>query len=131
MCERKAVAAKLQAHTGNWSNAWQILRRLHAYELTPDVGMDYDVIARLAAVETALVECAQRGAGEIVVGDGVPDHVLDRINPIEGVRFVRASELATPGVRRAYCGVGEPDPAIAVDLACDIVPVMDRFPVFA
>jgi len=131
VCERKAVAAKLQAHTGNWSNAWQILRRLHAYELTPDVGMDYDVIARLAAVETALVECAQRGAGEIVVGDGVPDHVLDRINPIEGVRFVRASEPATPGVRRAYCGVGEPDPAIAVDLACDIVPVMDRFPVFA
>jgi len=127
----QAVAAKLQAHTGNWSNAWQILRRLHAYELTPDVGMDYDVIARLAAVETALVECAQRGAGEIVVGDGVPDHVLDRINPIEGVRFVRASEPATPGVRRAYCGVGEPDPAIAVDLACDIVPVMDRFPVFA
>jgi hypothetical protein len=130
VCERMAVAARLQAHAGAWSNAWQLLRRLHAYELTPDIGWDHDVIARLAAVETALLECAQRGAGEIVVGDGVPDHVLDRINPIEGARFVRAGEAGSPGVRRAYCGVGEPDPAIGADFSCDIVPVMDRFPIF-
>ena len=130
VCERMAVAARLQAHAQNWSNAYQILRRLHAYEFQPHIGVDHDDVARLAAVETALVECAQRGAEEIVVGEAIPAHVLDRMNPIAGSAFVRADALGSHHVKRAYCGVGEPDPALQVDFSCDIVPAMDRFPIF-
>jgi hypothetical protein len=130
--ERMVVAARLQAQAKNWSNAYQILRRLHAYELTPQIGIAHDDVARLAAVETALVECGQLGASEIVVGDSVPEHVLDRMNPIEGVRFIRAEAMGSDDVKRAYCGVGaEPDASMREqDFACDIVQVMDRFPIF-
>lgn len=130
VCERMAVAARLQAHAKNWSNAYQILRRLLAYEDQPDVGVDHDDIARLAAVETALVECAQRGAEEIVVGDAIPDHVLERMNPIPGAPFIRKDKLGSHHVKRAYCGVGEPDPSLEVDFSCEIVSAMDRFPTF-
>lgn len=130
VCERMAVAARLQAHAKNWSQAWQILRRLLAYEYRPDIGIDHDDVARLAAVETALVECAQRGAEEIVVGDAIPDHVLDRMNPIAGAPYLRAGGLGSHHVKRAYCGVGEPDPSLEADFSCDIVPAMDRFPTF-
>ena len=130
VCERMAVAAKLQTHARNWSNAYQLLRRLLAYEYEPDVGMDRDDIARLAAVETALVECAERGAEEIVVADSIPAHVLDRMNAIPGAAFVRADSLGSHHVKRAYCGIGEPDPSLEVDFSCDIVPAMDRFPTF-
>lgn len=130
VCERMAVAGRLQAHARNWSNAWQILRRLHAYEYQPQIGVDADDVARLAAVETALVECAQRGAEEIVVGEGIPDHVLDRMNPIPGAAFVRAGGLGSHDVKRAYCGIGAPDPSLQVDFSCDIVPALDRFPTF-
>ena len=130
VCERMAVAAKLQAHARNWSNAWQILRRLLAYEYQPDIGVDHDDVARLAAVEAALVECAQRGAGEIVVADSIPAHILDRMTPIPGAAFVRPDGLGSHHVKRAYCGIGEPDPSLQVDFSCDIVPAMDRFPTF-
>jgi hypothetical protein len=131
VCERMAVAARLQAHARNWSNAYQILRRLHAYEFTPQIGVDHDDVARLAAVETALLECAQRGASEIVVADSIPDHVLERMNPSEGARFVRADALSDDEAPRAYCGIGEPDTAMREqDFSCDIVPAMDRFPIF-
>jgi len=131
VCERMAVAAKLQAAARNWSNAWQILRRLHAYELKPQIGMDHDDVARLAAVETALVECAQLGASEIVVGDGVPEHVLDRMKPIEGARFIREADIGPDDLKRGYCGIGEPVASMREqDVSCDIVRAMDRFPVF-
>lgn len=67
------MAARLQAQARNWSSAYQILRRLHAYELLPQIGIAHDDVARLAAVEAALVECGQLGASEIVVGDSVPN----------------------------------------------------------
>ena len=102
----------------------------HPEMFQPHIGVDHDDVARLAAVETALVECAQRGAEEIVVGEAIPAHVLDRMNPIAGSAFVRADGLGSHHVKRAYCGVGEPDPALQVDFSCDIVPAMDRFPIF-
>lgn len=130
--ERMAVAAKLQAHARNWSNAYQLLRRLHAYELTPAIGVDHDDVARLAAIETAFLECAQRGASEIVVADGVPDHILERMNPIDGVRIIRGRALGVADVRRAYCGLGDgPEASMRdQDFGCDIVVVMERFPIF-
>ena len=133
VCERMAVAARLQAHAGNWSNAYQILRRLHAYEVRPSIGHDPNDVAVLAAIETVLLECSQLGASEIVVGETVPDHVLSRINPIEGVRFIRAGAVGPGDVRRAYCAVGAaPEASMrAQDFAFDIAPAMDRFPLFA
>lgn len=130
--ERMAVAARLQAHARNWSNAYQLLRRLGAYELTPQIGIDRDDVARLAAIETALVECGQLGAVEIVVADSVPQHILDRMNPIEGARVIRLNAIASDDVRRAYCTLGEaPDASMRPqDLSCDIVRVMGRFPIF-
>lgn len=130
--ERMAVAARLQAHARNWSNAYQILRRLHAYALTPQIGIDHDDIARLAAIETALVECGQLGASEIVVADSVPDHVLNRMNPIESPRVIRLDAIAPNDARRAYCTLGEtPDGSMRPqDVSCDIVQVMERFPIF-
>ena len=132
VCERMAVAARLQAAAKNWSNAYQILRRLHAYELMPQIGIDHDDVARLAAVETALVECAQLGASEIVVGDSVPDNVLARMNPIEGARLVRETQIRPDDIRRGYCGIGaEPVASMrARDFSCDIVLAMERFPIF-
>jgi hypothetical protein len=133
VAERMAVAAKLQAHAKNWSNAYQILRRLMAYELTPDIGVAHDDVALLAAVETALVECAERGATRIVVAAGVPEHVLARMNPIDGVPFVRPAEVRSVDGRRGYCTVGEgPDVSIREhDFACDVGEAMERFPAFA
>ena len=132
VCERMAVAARLQAAARNWSNAYQILRRLHAYELMPQIGIAHDDVARLAAVETALLECAQLGASEIVVGDSVPDHVLHRMKPIEGARFIREPDIGADDLRRGYCGIGA-EPAVSQreqDFSCDIVLAMERFPVF-
>lgn len=132
VCERMAVAARLQAHARNWSNAYEILRRLHAYELTPELEVAADDVALLAAVETTLAEGAQRGATEIVLADGVPDHVLERMNPIAGVRLIRADEITPDDVRRAYCLVGEaPDVSMrAQDFICDVAVTMERFPSF-
>ena len=126
------VAAKLQAHARNRSNAYQLLRRLHAYEVTPDIGHDRNDVAVLAAIETALLECAQLGATEIVVGEAVPDNVLERMKPIESARFVRPDGVDEADGRRAYCTVGgAPDPTMREgDFAYDVIPAMDRFPRF-
>ncbi|MFL5295690.1 MAG: glycosyltransferase family 2 protein [Phenylobacterium sp.] len=130
VCERMAVAARLQVHARNWSNAYQILRRLHAYELRPDVGVEHDDIARLAAIETAFVECGQLGAGEIVVAADIPDHILERMNPVEGAALVRIA--GADAVRRAYCSLGAAaDAAMGEqDFCCDVLKVMERFPIF-
>jgi hypothetical protein len=130
--ERMAVAARLQAHARNWSNAYQLLRRMHAYELTPRIGVDHDDVARLAAIETAFAECSQLGASEIVVADSVPEHILERMNPIDGARVIRLDATGADDVRRAYCTLGEaPDASIRPqDISCDIVQVMERFPIF-
>lgn len=132
VCERMTVAAKLQAHARNWSNTYQLLRRLHAYELTPQIGVDHADVSLLAAVETALAECAQLGASQIVAGESLPDHVMDRMNPIEGAPFVRANGIGAGDVRRGYCAVGDAaDPSMRPqDFSCDIVQVMERFPAF-
>ncbi|HTI66442.1 MAG TPA: glycosyltransferase [Caulobacteraceae bacterium] len=130
VCERMAVAARLQAHAGNWSNAYQILRRLHAYGLTPAIDFPPDDVAVFAAVETMLLECAQRGASEVVVEDTVPDHVLERMNPVAGVRVIRAEAVGAGDVRRAFCSVGAAaDPAMrGQDFSFDIVAAIERFP---
>jgi hypothetical protein len=132
VCERMAVAARLQAGARNWSNAYQILRRLHAYELMPRIGIAHDDVARLAAVETALLECSQLGASEIVVGESIPEHVLNRMNPIDGARFIRADAVSSDDVKRAYCAVGAaPDVSMREnDFSCDVVLAMERFPIF-
>jgi hypothetical protein len=132
VCERMSVAARLQAAARNWSNAYEILRRLHAYGLMPPIGVDHDDVARLAAIETALVECAQLGAGEIVAGDNLPDHILARMNPIEGVPVVRPSDTRPAVGRRAYCQIGAAsDPTMRPqDFSWDVVVTMNRFPTF-
>jgi hypothetical protein len=130
--QRMAVAARLQAHAGAWSNAYQLLRRLHAYGETPAIDFEANDVAVLAAIETALLECAQLGAEVVVVGDGVPDNVLERMKPAEGVRLVRADGVEPGDGRRAYCSVGPAaDPSMRPgDFGFDIVPAMDRFPRF-
>lgn len=111
VAERMAVAARLQVHARQWSQAYELLRRLHAYELSPDVGAAPDDVARLAAIETALRECAERGAVEIVVGDSIPQHVLDLMRPPEGATLVRPGESGSPreppGGLRGWCQIGE------------------------
>ncbi|MBS0363743.1 MAG: glycosyltransferase family 2 protein [Proteobacteria bacterium] len=133
VAERMVVAAKLQVHARRWSRAYEILRRLYAYEIRPEVGADADDVARLAAIETALRECAERGAQEIVVGDSIPQHVLDLLTPPEGVALVRPNALGGPGIPRGWCQIGEAaeGPAGPDDIVCDVVPAMDRFPVFS
>ncbi|MBL8556046.1 MAG: glycosyltransferase family 2 protein [Phenylobacterium sp.] len=132
VCERMVVAARLQVHARNWSNAYQILRRLHAYEVPLDMAVPPDDIARLAAVETALAECAQRGASQIVVADGVPDHVLERMNLPAGAHVIRSDGVAPTDVRRGYVVVGEAahDSIRLQDFTSDIVAAMNRFPTF-
>ena len=131
--ERMAVAARLQAQAGNWSNAYQLLRRMHAYGVTPTIGFPSSEVAVLAAIETALLECSQRGASEIVIGDTLPEHALGRIKPIEGVRMIRPDAVRPDDVRRAYCAVGgEPDPSMRPqDFRVDVIAAMERFPLFA
>jgi len=128
-CERMTVAAKLQAHARNWANAYELLRRLHAYDFTPHIGFDHDDVARFAAIETALVECAQLGAVEIVVGATIPGELLEFIRPIEGTPYV--SKAAADGPR-AYFQVGPADASSlrAGDFSCDLAVVMERFPAF-
>ncbi len=130
VCERMAVAARLQAHAENWSNAYQLLRRLHAYGLSPPIDVPTTDVAVLAAVETALLECSQLGATTIVAGDSIPDSVLGRLRPIEGVRVIRPDEVAVGDGRRAYFQVGEAsDPSMREqDFGLDMTPVMNRFP---
>ena len=128
-CERMTVAAKLQAHARNWAGAYELLRRLHAYDFTPHIGFDHDDVARFAAIETSLTECAQLGATEIVVGAAIPDDLLAFIRPIEGVPFVSKGEAEGP---RAYLQVGaaEASSLRAEDFSCDLAVVMERFPAF-
>ncbi len=128
-CERMTVAAKLQAHARNWGNAYELLRRLHAYDFTPHIGFDHDDVARFAAIEAALAECAQLGATEVVVGDTIPADLLTFIRPIEGVPFVLQGEGEGP---RAYLQVGPAGAAAlrAGDFSCDLSVVMERFPAF-
>jgi hypothetical protein len=132
VCERMTVAAKLQAHARNWANAYELLRRLHAYEFRPQIGVDHDDVARLAAIETAFLECSQLGATEIVVGENVPEHIIARMNPIEAARLVRPGDVSPADARRAYCQIGEAADASMrpQDFGCDIIVVMGRFPIF-
>jgi len=130
--ERMVVAAKLQAHAHNWSNAYQILRRLHAYGLSPDIGIDPGDVSRLAAIETSLAELAQRGVSEIVVSGNLPDEILKGFNPIEGVRIIRSGQIGPDEAPRGYCLLEEPAPASMrpQDVSCDVAEAIARFPAF-
>ena len=131
--ERMVVAARLQAQARNWSNAYQILRRLHAYGLCPDIGVDPGDLARLAGIEAALVELGELGADAIVVSPNVPDEIVARFNAIDGVRIIRADRIRPDDRRRGYCLLEEPAPASMrpQDLSCDVAQALARFPVFA
>ncbi len=130
--ERMVVAAKLQVQARRWSNAYQILRRLHAYDLMPNIGLGADDVARLAAIETALLECRQRGASQIVVSNNVPEEILGLMNPIEGARVIRENAIGASDGVRAYCRLEETQTSSmrAQDFTCDIAQTMQRFPVF-
>lgn len=129
---RMVAAARLQARARNWSNTYQILRRLHAYELVPQLGIEPDDVARLAAIETTLLELAQLGAREIVVSAGIPDDVLAGFNAIDGVSFVRDPAVRAAKTKRGYCLLEDPPPASMrpQDLCCDVGQTMARFPLF-
>jgi len=129
---RMAVAAKLQVHARNWSNAYEILRRLHAYEILPNIGMDQAALARLAAVEVSLLELVQRGATEIVVSANVSDEVLAGFNVADGVRLIRTGGVSPEDERRGYLRLDEPEPTFMrpQDISCDVVATMARFPAF-
>ena len=129
---RMAVAAKLQIQARNWSNAYEILRRLHAYEILPNIGMDQAALARLAAVEVSLLELVQRGATEIVVSANVSDEVLAGFNVADGVRLIRTGGVSPEDERRGYLRLDEPEPTFMrpQDISCDVVATMARFPVF-
>jgi len=45
---------------------------------------------------------------------------------------MRLDDIASDDLRRAYCMLGEaPDPSMRPqDISCDIVQVMERFPIF-
>ncbi|HXA39870.1 MAG TPA: glycosyltransferase family 2 protein [Phenylobacterium sp.] len=132
VCERMAVAARLQAHSRRWANTYELLRRLHAYQFRPLIDVDHDDVARLAAIETAFLECSQLGATQIVVGENIPEHIMELMTPIDGVRFIRADAVSPDDARRAYCQVGEVVDASMrpQDFGCDVVVVMGRFPIF-
>lgn len=129
---RMAVAAKLQVQARNWSNAYEILRRLHAYEISPNIGIDHAALSRLAAVEISLLELAQRGASEIVVSANVSDEVLAGFTVPDGVRMIRADGIGPDEARRGYLRLDEPEPASMrpQDISSDVVSTMARFPVF-
>lgn len=129
---RMAVAAKLQVQARNWSNAYEILRRLHAYEISPSIGMDHAYLARLAAVEVSILELVQRGATEIVVSANVSDEVLAGFRAADGVRLIRAGEVSPQDQRRGYLRLDEPEPEDmrSQDISAEVVSTMARFPVF-
>ena len=130
--KRMAVAARLQARARHWSNAYQILRRLHAYDLTADFGVDYNRIARLAAIETALLECRQRGAEIVVLGADVTDDLAASIKVVEGLEVFRAEVVGSGNSRRAYCSDSPPPDGLLRDgdFHCDLAAVIERFPDF-
>ncbi|OXE35673.1 MAG: hypothetical protein CGW95_12515 [Phenylobacterium zucineum] len=94
--------------------------------------MDHAYLTRLAAVEIALRELAERGAGEIVFSDNVSDEILAGFNPIEGVRVIRAAAMTSDDLKRGYCLLDEPKPTSmrAQDISCEVVETLARFPVF-
>ena len=130
--DRIAVAVRLHAHAGNWSEAYQLHRRLHSYDHPPPIGNPRNDVAVMAAIETMILECAQRGAAVVVISDGVPDNVLERMKPIDGVRVIRAEAISPSDGRRAYCAVGPADGASMRDgdFAFDIITAIERFPLF-
>ena len=131
-CERMTVAAKLQAHARNWANTYELLRRLHAYDFTPNVGVDHNDVALLAGIETAFVECGQLGADRILVDEAIPDQALSRIRPLDGVVIARPADISALDARRAYCQLGKAANASIrpQDFSCDLEQVMARFPIF-
>jgi len=131
--QRMAVAARLQAHAGNWPEAYQLLRRLHAYGLVPQIDYVPNDVAVLAAIQTAILEAAELGADVVVMPEGVPDNILAQMKPAAGVRVIRAAQAAPDDARRACGSLGQtPDPALRPqDFALDIVAAMERFPLFS
>jgi hypothetical protein len=128
--QRMAVAARFQAAAANWSNCWHIQRRIHAYGGDAPVHLGHADVAKLAAVETALAECARLGAARIVMDNRVSRELLGLVKPPEGVPVLRREDAADSDMPTAWCTIG-PDADLALkpgDRACDLLAVMHRFP---
>jgi glycosyltransferase involved in cell wall biosynthesis len=129
---RMQVAARFHAMARNWSNAWHLSRRIHAYGVTCDIGIDHRNLATLAALETAIAECVQLGADAIAMEDGISDHVLEQMTVPDNIRIGRcgipAGEKAI-----AYCGSGKLPEShrIGLDFAYDLTATLHRFPALA
>jgi glycosyltransferase involved in cell wall biosynthesis len=126
---RMQVAARFHAMAKNWSSAYHLSRRIHAYGVTPDIGIDHANLATLAALETALTECAQLGAGAVAMEAGISDRVLEQLKVPDNIRLGRPG-MAAAEKAIAFCGSGKlPDNHRAgFDFAYDLTATLHRFP---
>jgi Glycosyl transferase family 2 len=126
---RMQVAARFHAMARNWSNAWHLTRRIHAYGVTCDTGIHHANLSTLAALETALAECSQLGADTVVMEDGISDRVLEQLKVPDRITLGRAG-MAVGEKATAFCGSGKlPDNHRAgLDFAYDLTATLHRFP---
>lgn len=129
---RMQVAARFHAMAQNWSSTWHLTRRIHAYGVTCDIGIDHANLATLAALETALDECSQLGADRVVMEGGISDRVLEQLKVPEGLTLGRPG-LAAGDRAIAYCGTGKlPEQhRPGLDFAYDLTATLHRFPALA
>ncbi len=128
--QRMLVAARFHALAGKWSNTYHLQRRIHAYGGDCGLHVDHLNISRLAAMETAISECVNLGAEEIVVDDRVGQELLDFLKLPVGARVVRRADAAGDGRRTAFAMIGEAT-GITLgpkDFAFDLRAAMHRFP---
>jgi hypothetical protein len=128
--QRMAVAARFQAAAGNWSNCWHIQRRIHAYGGDAPVHLKHEDVAKLAAVETALAECARLGAARIIVDDRVSRELLAAVKRPDGVPVTHRAEAAETAGPTVWCVIGSAGdlPVQPGDRTYDLLAVMHRFP---
>lgn len=127
---RMHVAARFHVSAQNWSNAWHLMRRMYAYGAAPDIGIDPANLATLAALETAIAECMERGADTVIMEAGISDRVLERVIVPDGVTLARSGLAPATDRPQAFCGTGtlpdshRPD----LDFAYDLTATLHRFP---
>jgi hypothetical protein len=128
---RMQVGARFHAMARNWSKAWHLTRRIHAYGITCDIGVPPANVATLAAIETALTECQQLGATRIIMQDGISDAVLDSVIVPDGVSVGRTDMgRSDDSAVTAYCGTGTMPAGHRAgrDFAYDLTATLHRFP---
>ncbi len=128
--QRMSVAARFHALAGKWSNTYHLQRRIHAYGGECKLHIDHDNISRLASLETAISECLNLGAEEIVMDERVSQDLIDFLKLPAGTRVVRRADAAGDGRRTAFATVGEAD-GIQLgpkDFSYDLLAAMHRFP---